>query len=359
MTSTTSTKTLDEIQKEEDFIRNKVTPERKLEIQKAVLNPQKTSSVAKALLQSDEDSLKKTFLPPISKEIVVDRRLIDPAPEEWNFFGKPNKESYELLMSSVLTEGLMNPITLWKQKDGRYMILSGHTRDSVYDDLFQATGDPKWQSITAKYYDSDDITENDARRIIILANIAQRAKESPRIRIRCYGEYAKLTKSRASYGSGIDVSAIVADTFGVNRATIFFYRRLNNLIDPILDRFCDGRLTRNNANILCGLSTELQKYLVETGYIDIFDKHQFQKLRKATSIEDIDAAFLNKDVAKKERRYTVKLNIDKPENTDILGLCLPKNKKTDCYSIIRNAFEQSNLEDDIKQLIVSQISGTD
>lgn len=355
MTSTTSTKKLEEVQKEE-FVRSKINSERKLEIQEIIRNPKKVSPTVKTLLSEEEPSI----IPSISKEIIVDRRHIFAAPEEWNFFGRPNKESYELLMSSILTEGLMNPITLWKQKDGRYMILSGHTRDSVYDDLFQATSDSKWLSIPAKYYDVDDITENDARRIIILANMAQRAKESPRIRIRCYGEYAKLTKARASYGSGIDVSAVVADTFGINRATVFFYRRLNNLIDPILDRFCNGRLTRNNANILCGLSVELQKYLVETGYVDIFDKDQFQKLRKATTTQDIDAAFLNRDNAPKKRRYTVNLKIDKPDNANVWGLCLPREKERDCYDIIRNAFKNSSLDEKTKEFILSQlISGTD
>lgn len=354
MTSTTSTKTLREVEQEE-FIRNKISPERKLEILKTMQEPKKISPTAKALLENKEKDISAAAIPIISKEMIIDRKLIDSAPDEWNFFGKPDKESYDLLMNSILVEGLMNPITLWKQKSGRYMILSGHTRDSVFDDLYQASGDPRWLHIPAKYYDVDDITENDARRIIILANIAQRAKETPRVRIRCYGEYAKLTKARASYGSGIDVNEVVAETFGINRATVFFYRRLSNLIDPILDYFCDGKITRVAANILCGLSVDLQKYLLENGYLITFNKQQYQALRKARTTEDIDkiSSALEEEIP--QYKYSVKLKVKKPKDTMVFGICFPKKVEQDCHDLIREAIQKSDIDGESKRFILSQL----
>lgn len=356
MTPTDSTKSLEEVAKEEAFVRKQVGPERKLQIQKLMSEPQEPSPAAQALLKDREsDALKSDVFPAISKEMIIERKLIDPAPDSWNFFGKPDQESYDLLMRSILVEGLMNPITLWKQKDGRYMILSGHTRDSVFDDLFQASGDPKWLQIPAKFYEYDDITENDARRIIILANIAQRAKETPQVRIRCYGEYAKLTKERASYGSGIDVNEVVAKTFGINRATVFFYRRLENLIDPLLNRFCDGKIRRTEANILCGLSTQLQKYLVEKGYIDLLQKEHFPMLRKAKTKEDIDRIASAKPSAAKTHRYTVALKTERPRGTEIVGLCLPREERKRCHEILREAFQNADLDDKTKAMILAQL----
>lgn len=355
LTSTTSTKSLQEVAREEAFIRNKLAPEQKLQIKEAIEHP--AIPVQAFSQEQEEETIARAHLPKLSKECVIERSMIDSAPDDWNFFGKPDKESYSLLMNSIYVDGLMNPITLWKQPNGRYMILSGHTRDSVYDDLYQVTEDPKWLSIQAKYYDVDDITENDARRIIILANLAQRAKESSRIRIRSYGEYAKLTKAAARYGSGVDVATIVAQTFGIGRSSVFFYQRLNNLIDPILDMYCEGKIRRVDVQEICILSKELQDYLYQGGYIEDFDEAQFKALRHAKTKEDLDNIYLDaKEAEIPVRKYTVKIPIKKPDDAEVVGLCVPSEQKEICQEIIRKAFENSSIDEKTKAFILSQFN---
>lgn len=355
LTSTTSTKSLQEVEREEAFIRNKLAPEQKLQIKKEIEHP--TIPVQAFTQEQEDETIARAHLPKLSKERLIKRSMIDPAPDDWNFFGKPDKESYSLLMNSIYVDGLMNPITLWKQPNGRYMILSGHTRDSVYDDLYQVTEDPKWLSIQAKYYDVDDITENDARRIIILANLAQRAKESSRIRIKSYGEYAKLTKAAARYGSGVDVATIVAQTFGIGRSSVFFYQRLSNLIDPILDLYCEGKIRRDDVQEICILPQKLQDYLYQSDYIEEFDRAQFKALRHTKTEEDIDNIYLEaKEAEIPTRKYLVSIPFKKPENTEIVGLCVPMEQKEACQEIIRKAFEDSSIDEKTKAFILSQFN---
>ena len=353
LTSTTSTNATGAIG--EIFRRQAVEPERQDELK--ITGSEKTSVVAKTLLkESEETRFSGSGLPEISQETVVDRALIDPAPDEWNFFGKPDAESYNLLLNSIIVEGLMNPITLWKRPDGRYMILSGHTRESVFDELYQVTGDEKWLRIPAKCYEPDDLTENDARRIIILANIAQRAKETPRLRIRCYGEYARLTKERAAYGSGIDINEEVAKVFGIHRSTVFFYRRVNNLIDPLLDRFCDGRLTRAAATVLCGLSAPLQKHLLNQNYLGLLNRSRLQALKSAKTAEDIDGIFADKAQTEGALDVMTKLTVRQKPDHELFLLSVPKSDIIKCREAIKKTIgELESLNEETKKFLLSQL----
>ena len=356
LTSTTATNAEGAIG--EAYRRNVIGTERIQELQQKIHSPENVSFLAKTLLPEQKESpSEKIGLPRLSNETVVDRSLIDPAPDEWNFFGKPDAESYNLLLNSIIVEGLMNPITLWKRPTGRYMILSGHTRESVFDELYQASGDEKWLHIPAKCYEPDDLTENDARRIIILANIAQRAKETPRLRIRSYGEYARLTKERASYGSGIDINEEVAKVFGIHRSTVFFYRRVNNLIDPLLDRFCDGRLTRAAATVLCGLPVTLQKYLTDQGYIDKLTRARVQKLKTAKTTADIDAVFAPAPVESAELEQVIKLSVRQKKDNELLLLSVPKIDLDKCRRAIKDALTNADdLTEETKLSLLKQLA---
>ena len=78
--------------------------------------------------------------------------MLRPAPSEWNFFGRPSPDQYALIFQSIYKYGLWHPITVWEQEDGHYMILGGHTRDLVYDELYQMTGDESYLKIPCKVY---------------------------------------------------------------------------------------------------------------------------------------------------------------------------------------------------------------
>lgn len=340
-----------------DAFRHRLVDEnRKTELRRKIHNPDNISLKGRGIVpETNAEMVSPADLPRLSPETLVDRALIDPAPDEWNFFDKPDAEAYNLLLNSIIVEGLMNPITLWKRPNGRYMILSGHTRESVFDELYQATADDKWQKIPAKFYEPEDLTENDARRIIILANIAQRAKETPRLRIRSYGEYARLTKERAAYGSGIDVNEEVAKVFGIHRSTVFFYRRLNNLIDPLLDRFCSGKLTRTAATALCGLSANLQNYLLSRGYMDKLNPSRLRQMKTAKTDADIDDIF-NDKIPASELDRVVNLKIRQPPQHKLLLMSVPAAELEKCRQAVRKAINSlKDLSGDTKAKILAQL----
>ena len=350
LTSTESTKKLD------DYVREEMSAEKRLEIQQRLSQPSKM----KATTDKTDEVLHRANYDLLSKETYVERRLIYRAPDTWNFFGTPDNESYMLLVSSIAQDGLMSPIILWEHEnpenpEQRYMILSGHTREHAYDDLYQATGDDKYLAIAAKIYHKDEIDENDAQRIIILSNIAQRAKESPRIRIKSYGEYARLTKERSSYGSGVDVLEKVAEHFQSSRTTTYFYIRLRNLIAPLLDRFCQGQMTRADATVLSGLPVNLQQYIVDNNYIAEMNRWQIKALSKAQTTDDIDHIVIEGvPEDKKTRTYPIALPIVRPKNATVFGLCVSDSDLDKVRGAIDNALKNIELSEETRTLLQQQ-----
>lgn len=351
LTSTSSTKKLD------DFVREEASAERKIQLRNKITSNQ----TAKIKLTKDktDETLHNAHLDNISKETPIERRLIYRAPDTWNFFGKPDDESYTLLVTSIAREGLMSPIILWEHEnpenpEQKYMILSGHTREHAYDDLYQITGDDKYLAIPAKIYRANDINENDARRIIILANVAQRAKESIKVRVKSIGEYTRLTRERASYGSG-DVVDKVAKHFKSSRATTYFYVRLQNLIQPLLERFCNGLMTRADATVLSGLSSNLQQYIVDNNYLKEMNRWQIQALKNARTTEDIDKiAIEGVPTEAKTHSYTIQLPVTKTKTSKVIGFCIDNKDSKIILGTIKKALANLELSRETKELLKQQ-----
>jgi uncharacterized tellurite resistance protein B-like protein len=152
------------------------------------------------------------------------------------------------------------------------MILSGHTRASVFQACRDASDEDKkkdWEEIPAKIYEEDEIKEDTAQQIIIEANMCQRAKESVRLRVRCIGRLAEIGRRQHRYGDANDkVTQRIAERWGIKRSSVFFYQRVAKFLLPVLaDRFSDHLMSRTVADYLCRLSTEVQQHMIDSGYI--------------------------------------------------------------------------------------------
>lgn len=146
-------------------------------------------------------------------------------------------------------------------------------------------------------------------------------------------------------------------TFGIGRSSVFFYQRLNNLIDPILGMYCEGKIRRVDVQEICILSKELQDYLYQGGYIEDFDEAQFKALRHAKTKEDLDNIYLDaKEAEIPVRKYTVKIPIKKPDDAEVVGLCVPSEQKEICQEFICKAFENSSIDEKTKAFILSQFN---
>ena len=294
-----------------------------------------------------EEEMRIDRLFPATQERILSRDLLDPAPDKWNFFGRPSMEAYALIVQSIYKYGLWHPLTVWEREGGRYMILGGHTRNLAYGDLYELTKDEKYQSISCKVYKKGDIGEADARRIVILTNIAQRAQEKARIRIRCYAEMVRLEKEDAFYNAKrIDVGAAVARLFGVSRRQVFMYISLMRLIDPLLNEMDAGSITLSSAYALSRMPQELQQYIYEKGYFRELKPPIVKILKDAENRADIDQIFENLKVKNQDFQYKVAIPVEKPDGFDVFPLFVK-----DGESIALKEFLRRSLSGDAGQAL--------
>lgn len=324
-----------------------ISPERLAELQALMAKPMAAPAKEE---QGQEDRVDSLL--PAHHEELIDIDKLEAAPDEWNFFGKPSPEQYALIFQSVYKYGLWHPCTVWEQEDGKYMILGGHTRRMVYQELYEVTQDEKYKKIPCKVYKHDQITEPTARRIVILTNIAQRAKENSAVRIHCYSEMALLEKEEAFYGSGVDVNTAVAKLFGVSRATVFFYRRLEKLIPELLDAYDQRKISQAAANMLCDLSQELQEYIYEMGYYLELKPAMRQELKQAEKPEDVDAIFAQAKKPLEKYQYVFSTKVKKPSDFDFVPLAVNHDEVQAFKDFMEQTLDLAdNLSDHTKKVI--------
>lgn len=324
-----------------------MSPERIVALKELMAKP----AAAVAPQHAEEPDRVDTLLPAHHEQLIAVDKL-RPAPDDWNFFGRPQPDQYALIFQSIYKYGLWHPCTVWEQEDGSYMILGGHTRTLVYHELYEVTHDEKYLRIPCKVYKYGQITAPTARRIVILTNIAQRAKEDSAIRVRCYSEMARLEKEESFYGSGVDVNTAVSKLFGVSRSTVFFYRRLEKLIAPLLDAYDKRQITQAVANMLCDLPQELQEYIYEQRYHLLMDPAMRYVMKKVTTKEEIDAIIKGRRKPREKFEYLVATKIAKPSNFDLVPLAID-HKEVDAFKeFLTQALDLADgLSDHTKQVI--------
>ena len=301
----------------------------------------------------------KYLFPEPSIEKKVPLSLLDPAPNDWNFFGRPDKEQYELLIDSIICHGLLNPVTLWKRPNGRYMILSGHTRASVFQACRDASDEDKkkdWEEIPAKIYEENEIKEDTAQQIIIEANMCQRAKESVRLRVRCIGRLAEIGRRQHRYGDANDkVTQRIAERWGIKRSSVFFYQRVAKFLLPVLaDRFSDHLMSRTVADYLCRLSTEVQQHMIDSGYIARLTIAYARQFKEGMTKADIDRIF--SESSPERHTYNMQLSFAKPKDSEILGICVSKKDLAKCREIVLKALSNADISEETKQMLKTQFS---
>lgn len=301
----------------------------------------------------------KFLFPEPSIEEKVPLALLDAAPNDWNFFGRPDKEQYELLIDSIICHGLLNPVTLWKRPNGRYMILSGHTRASVFEACRNASDESKkkeWDEISAKIYGENEITEDMAQQIIIEANMCQRAKESVRLRVRCIGRLAEIGRRNHRYGDANDkVTQRIAERWGIKRSSVFFYQRVAKYLLPqLVDRFSDHLMSRTVADYLCRLSMSVQQHMIDSGYIARLTIAYARQFKEGMTNEDIDRIF--SESSPERHTYNMQLSFEKPKNAEILGLCVAKGDLVKCREIVLKALAEADISEETKQMLKNQFA---
>ena len=261
----------------------------------------KTEKQKEVPAASEETKRIEALYPDKTQQNISLDQLI-PAPAEWNFFPDVDRQTMKDLMQSIIDYGVLHPIIVWEQPDHTYMILGGHNRTQACRNLVELFPEQKdrFNSIPCSVYSHDTLDEIEARKIIIMDNTTQRQKESTAIMARSVINMNRLilkerNGKRKTTGQREKASEIIAKSLGVGSTTVKGYRRLENLIPELwdfLDRTDELKLTQGNAQLIAGLSHDLQKYILENKlFSGTFAPNVRKALRNATTTEDIDHAF--------------------------------------------------------------------
>ena len=176
---------------------------------------------------------------------------LESAPVKWNFYSPLNDNKMEELLNSIVNNGLLVPIIVWEQVDNptnpKYMILSGHNRVKAYEILKEVTKSNKYDKINAIVKRKEEISEDEAREIIIDTNWVQRQLSTLEKSKSIYEKYAvieNLNKHRSNYnehGQG-RTRDVIAKQFDISGIQVERYRKLNYLINDMKEMISDGLL---------------------------------------------------------------------------------------------------------------------
>lgn len=243
--------------------------------------------------------------PVFTREQILLQDLV-PADEDWNFFPAQNNGVLEELMKNIVVYGQLTPAIVWKQPNGTYTILGGHTRFQAIQklhEIFREAGDEeqakRFEAMDCNVYAYDELDEVEARKIIIFDNVIRR-ENSTAVKARSVITMAQLEKdtrsSRRPDTRRTRALDNVAAALGEPIGTIKDLYRLRNLISefwPLVDASDRGnRITNQLARAIAVLTPELQKYIYENElYKNKFSSSQLAQLKKAESTTDLDELF--------------------------------------------------------------------
>lgn len=247
---------------------------------------------------------------------------IESAPKEWNFYPKLDENDFNKLVISILEHGLLHPIVVRKTKDAN-IVLSGHNRLRAYKTILEDF--ENLENNTAQYVTKDDlhkkgefyqimsvlkedITDDEAREIIIDANFAQR-QLGPKLMMKSVVEKYKIIKQKRNKSEefkNTKTRDIVAKEFNLSGRHIDRYKKLENLQQDILDLFYEQKISLELASKIATLKPNVQNRIAKK-YIKELPKYPSKissLLKSSLSEKKIDEVF--DEILPKDR---VKINI--------------------------------------------------
>lgn len=203
----------------------------------------------------------------------LDLDKLKAAPKEWNFYVPLNDNKMSELIESIIDNGLLNPIIVW-EKDNDYMILAGHNRVRAYNMLYEQTRNEKYKKIFTYIKKKNEITEDEARAIIIDTNFVQRQLSTMEKTKSIVIKYNQLgRKKRNSFGESS--AEIIAKQYNLKERQIYNYYKLNNLIPEFMQRIDIGNLSIKSGLKLAAIDSKLQKNIYEN-YNAVLDNNRIK-----------------------------------------------------------------------------------
>lgn len=209
---------------------------------------------------------------------------------------KVEQADVDVLAESIKKYGQLTPITVRKQKNNKYQLLSGHKR-------YYAMLQNGFDNIDAKIIECDD---GDAFNIVCNANI-QRDKPKP----------SELNKMYHTYKDNIGEDRSVTELskmFGVSSKTLYRCIHLDELIDELVKLVDDERVSTLAIETIKDLDNTQQTVLAD--FINVEEKAVSPSMaKKIVEMADEGVEFTVENIKnwlkpKKEQKEKKKYNVD-------------------------------------------------
>ncbi|HCB93862.1 MAG TPA: hypothetical protein DEP57_08695 [Selenomonas sp.] len=299
----------------------------------------------------------------------VDISKLIPAKEKWNFFPKQDKTILTELMKNLVAYGQLSPALVWKQDDGSYMILGGHTRYQAFKalhDIFTSEegNDPtmaeRFSAMNCYVYEQDELDEAEARKIIIYDNIIRRDNTTS-IKAQAVINMNRLElESRTARNPNEQRERImtsIAKVMGTSEGSIKRLYQLRTLIAefwPLVDGTAEDKITTQMARTFSLLPEDLQKYIYQNHlYRNKLSGESLKRLSMASTVEDVD------NIYSTPRKYVIteKLEMNQEPPSDYRTIMFMASEQE--FDIIKEGLmkiiENPNLSDKTRELIRNAI----
>lgn len=314
-------------------------------------------AVDEVVALTDSDNIQKyiTDLQPAKMNVRISLDKLVPAKDEWNFFPAPDTETAILIAKSIYHQGQLAPAIVWQQENGNYMILGGHTRAAIISKLREMfPAEDRFNTMLCHVYSFEQLSEAEARQIILMNNLTQRAQEQPSLLTRSIISMIELEKSIRSRKWGTHNNRIaeeVGKKFNISRGKINRIYALRALLPEFMSMYDNGEISEKQAYNLAGMSEEVQHYLLENNqYNQDFSSAQVKALKSSSDCDGI------LDILTMPRTYSfsgskVVLNRELPADCQKFSFAVAGGDAEKFKDIIRKAIMNSDMSQESKSII--------
>ena len=308
-------------------------------------------------LTDSADNVEKymTTWEPARKNVKIALDKLVSAKEEWNFFPEPDQETAILIAKSIYRQGQLAPAIVWKQEDGNYMILGGHTRAAIIRQLHEIfPEDDRFNTMLCHVYEFGQLNEAEARQVILLNNMTQRAKEQPSLLTKSIVSMIELEKSIRKKKVGVAterIAEIVGKKFNISRGKINRIYRLRCLLPEFMSLYDRGEISEKQAYALAGMSQETQSFLYENNkYNQKFTSIQVKALKECNNCDGIlDILTMPREYSFSGGKVVIKREL--PADCKKFSFAVAGSDAENFKEIVRNAVAASNISDESKRII--------
>ena len=258
--------------------------------------------------------------PPKAEYLPIDKLK----PFDGHPFQVKDDDEMDQLVFSVLTQGLLTPITVRATDTDEYEVISGHRR-------LRACQKAGIETVPALIYSMD----RDAAVIALVDSNLHREHLLPSEKAYAYkmkmeaqshqGQRTDLTLSQVA--TKLDTAAEIGQSVGESRDKVFRYIRLTNLIPEILQMVDQGKIALTPAVELSYLKESEQRDLLETMESEDCTPSlsQSQQLKKLSQSGELDMDRIFELMRQPKANQEEKLRIDLKE----IRRYFPKNYSTE------------------------------